>query len=64
MLRLCKEQSWMYPDVLGLAWVELVCFIAAHMVLSFGFVTKTMLLNTSVLARQVSLGWVKSWEGM
>ena len=40
-----KEENKNFPDVLGLAVMELIFFIASHMVLCFGFVTKTALLT-------------------
>lgn len=44
----CVESMWFsfsFPIILGLAWLELIFFLAAGMVLCFGFVTKTMLIT-------------------
>lgn len=42
---LLSKRTKIYPDVQGLGAMELIFFIASHMVLCFGFVTKTALLT-------------------
>lgn len=72
-----RIKKYCFLSVLGLAGMEVTCFIAAHMVLCFGFVATTVLwLLLSIVCtasrfhfsplcplQQVGQGWTRSWEG-